>query len=72
MSKRKSLLTAVLAILFCQSIYAQDQHEDFMNNIGKIYVVITVIVLIFIGIFVLLLSIEKRIKRLENQNQNNE
>ena len=43
-----------------------------MSNIGKIYVVIAVIVLIFIGIFAMLLHIERRVKILENQKINNE
>ncbi|MBL7832116.1 MAG: CcmD family protein [Saprospiraceae bacterium] len=70
--RKKLSLTGFLMIITFVKLLAQEGQEDFMNNIGKIYVVIAVIVLIFIGIFALLIQMERRIKKLENQNPNNE
>jgi uncharacterized membrane protein len=70
--RKKLSLTGFLMIITFVKLSAQEGQEDFMNNIGKIYVVIAVIVLIFIGIFALLIQMERRIKKLENQNPNNE
>ncbi len=70
--KRKHFLSIIFFVALCANLTAQNLQEDFMGNIGKIYVVIAVIVLIFIGIFALLMQFERRIKKLENQNPNNE
>jgi CcmD family protein len=51
---------------------AETDSGDYMTNVGKIYVVIAVIVVIFIGIFAFLFTIERRLNKLENQNPNNE
>jgi hypothetical protein len=68
----KYLLILVSILISISSLFANNDSGDYMSNIGKIYVVIAVIVVIFLGIFAFLLIIEKRLKKLENQNPNNE
>lgn len=49
------------------SLAAQTTEADFMNSIGKIYVVVAVIVTVFIGITIFLLYLDRKITKLENQ-----
>ena len=51
---------------------AQTKSADFMQSIGKIYAVVAVIVLIFLGIIAFLIYLERRISRMENQIINKE
>lgn len=65
-----------LTILFLTTILttatAQAESGDFMRSIGKIYAVVAVIVLIFIGIVAFLIYLERRIARMEDQIINKE
>ncbi|HMG16763.1 MAG TPA: hypothetical protein VK590_15010 [Saprospiraceae bacterium] len=76
MNKSKSLFKYLLVlfsiVISVSNLSADNDSGDYMSNIGKIYVVIAVIVVIFLGIFAFLLILEKRLKKLENQNPNNE
>jgi len=56
-----------LQVLFLNNIAAQGSNPDFMQSIGKIYVVVAVIVTVFIGIIIYLFSLQKKIKQLEDQ-----
>lgn len=68
MSKVKIFLTVILLqILTINATFAQNANPDFMQSIGKIYVVVAVIITIFIGIIIYLFSLERKIKHLENQ-----
>ncbi len=40
--------------------------KDFFSNIGKIYVVVAVILIIFIGIIAFLIRLERKTKQLED------
>jgi hypothetical protein len=51
---------------------AQTDGGDFMRNTGMIYVVVGVILIIFIGIIVFLINIDRKLTKLENQIQQNE
>jgi CcmD family protein len=42
-----------------------EEPTDFMRSNGKIYVVVAVVVIIVLGIFIYLLNLEKKIKKLE-------
>ena len=42
-----------------------EEPTDFMRSNGKIYVVVTVVVIIVLGIFIYLLNLDKKIKKLE-------
>ena len=68
MSKVKIFLTFILLqILAINATFAQNANPDFMQSIGKIYVVVAVIITIFIGILIYLFSLERKIKNIENQ-----
>jgi heme/copper-type cytochrome/quinol oxidase subunit 2 len=70
--KRYSLLT--LCVFFSLlikaqvgSVAAEPEMADQFRADGKIYIVITVIAMIFVAIVVFLTLIERKINRLENQ-----
>ncbi|HBB81629.1 MAG TPA: CcmD family protein [Cryomorphaceae bacterium] len=56
---------ASLAALAPFSAFAQT--DNIMYSEGKIYVVIAVVAIIFIGLAVFLMGMDKRIKKLENE-----
>ncbi len=73
MSKAKILFPFLcLQLLAINTTFAQTTNPDFMQSIGKIYVVVAVIVAIFIGIVIYLFSLERKIKNLEQQLLNDE
>jgi uncharacterized membrane protein len=68
MNKMKTCLAMVLA--WCSSIgfsFAQSPSTqvDYLESTGKIYVVVAVIAIIFIGIIALLISLERRVAKME-------
>jgi CcmD family protein len=71
--KTKSIFSFVLLFLAPLILFAQEgQGQDFLRNIGKIYVVVAVIVIIFIGIVLFLFFLDRRIRKIENQIFENE
>ena len=56
---------------FNNTATAQAENADFMRSIGKIYAVVAVIVLIFIGIILFLIYLERKLSKLENQIKKN-
>ena len=50
---------------------AQAENADFMRSIGKIYAVVAVIVLIFLGIVLFLIYLERKLTKIENQIKKN-
>lgn len=70
MAKRVKYLN--LIFLLFSTLLASAQTDgpkmaDAMRANGKIYVVVTVLVIIFIGIVVYLVTIDRKTKRLENE-----
>lgn len=68
MQKICSIVLCVLVSL--PSMYAQTSStggDDFMRQTGKIYVVVAVIALILLGLLLLLLRLDGRLSKLENQ-----
>ncbi len=65
--KRITSITFLLTLLSVTPILAQIENPDFMQSIGKIYVVVASIVATFIGIVLFLIFIERRLSKLENQ-----
>ena len=65
--KRITSITFLLTLLSVTPILAQGENPDFMQSIGKIYVVVASIVATFIGIVLFLIFIERRLSKLENQ-----
>ena len=68
--KSKILTTLFLSLLLSlPPLFGQTNGADFMQSIGKIYVVVAVIIAIFLGIIFYLTRLEKKIKNLEDQIQ---
>ncbi|HRO45119.1 CcmD family protein [Agriterribacter sp.] len=67
----KKLLLAVLLFVAAPFIYAQEKVEmaDGLRSNGKIYVVVAVLAIIFIGLFIFLINIDRKVSRLEKENQ---
>ena len=62
------MLTLLLLIPFVASAQERPEMADALRANGKIYVVVLVICTIFAGIILFLISLDKKIKKLE-QNQ---
>jgi CcmD family protein len=67
---KKISLFAIL-LLACFAAVAQQtqpvEMADALRSSGKIYVVITVIAIIFIGLAIYLFSIDRRLKKIEKE-----
>ena len=70
--KKSFLLINCFIFLSFNLLNAQSQSGDFMRNIGMIYVVIGVIIIIFIGIIAFLINLDRKLTKLENQIKKNE
>ena len=62
------LLTIVPSMLLAQDANASG---DFFSNIGKIYVVVGVLLILFISIVIFLVSLERRLASLEAEEEYN-
>ncbi|NJC24536.1 CcmD family protein [Neolewinella antarctica] len=64
-------LTTALLLTFCSlSAFAQSAAEppaDFLRSINKLYVVVAVIVVVFLGIVFYLWSLDRKLSVLEDQ-----
>lgn len=63
--KIKQLLLLIFALI-SNSIFAQTKENPFYSN-GKIYVVVTVISIIFVGIILYLIRIDRRLRKTEKE-----
>ena len=61
------LLSFIILSLLSLPLFAQNNMNDYMRQTGKIYVVFGVILIIFIGIVIFLIRLERKIKKLENK-----
>ncbi len=56
-------------LAFAQPVTAQQaEPSDFMRSNGKIYVVVAVVVIIVVGLFIYLVSLDRKITKLEKNN----
>ncbi|MCP3932242.1 MAG: CcmD family protein [Bacteroidetes bacterium] len=69
---KKLFLLLSFLLLTLSPILAQSDTPDFMRSIGKIFVVVFVIAIIFIGIFLFLLFLDKKVTKLESQIREDE
>ncbi len=70
MNQYSRYILVVIASLVSYAAAAQtEQSTDLMRSNGKIFVVMAVVVLILVGLFIYLFSIDKKITRLEKQDQ---
>ncbi|MBS1742214.1 MAG: CcmD family protein [Bacteroidetes bacterium] len=62
-----ALLPALL--LICNTVTAQEKVEmaDTMRSNGKIYIVVAVCVTILVGLFIYVMSIDRKIKKMEKE-----
>lgn len=67
----KTALITLILIVAQQIAYAQEKVEmaDGLRSSGKIYVVVAVLAIIFIGLLVFLINIDRKVSRLEKENQ---
>ena len=67
----KRYLSTLLALVLMQSVYSQSTvingTEDFFQAIGKMYVVVAIILIIFIGLGMYLWRLDQRLKQLEKK-----
>jgi CcmD family protein len=70
---KKSILTLSLFLSFTLNLLAQNSNgvemADSLRSSGKIYVVVLVISVVFIGLAIYLFSIDSRLKKIEKQKQ---
>jgi CcmD family protein len=71
-----AVIKAITAIAFSlfpfSALLAQSTDDDFMRSMGKMYVVVAVIAAIFIGIVLFLVSLDRKLTKLENQIKNHD
>ena len=60
-------LLSLLLVLIMQASYAQVEMADDFRGEGKIYVVITIILLILAGFFALLFRLDGKTKKLQKE-----
>jgi hypothetical protein len=69
---KKIILTLALILSFTLNLLAQNSNgvemADALRSSGKIYVVVSVISVVFIGLAIYLFSIDNRLKKVERQN----
>jgi hypothetical protein len=68
----KKIFSLLVLLLTYTAIFAQTtdvEMADTMRGSGKIYVVIATIAIIFTGLAIFLFAIERRVKKLEDQNK---
>lgn len=64
----KKLVYLMLFMLSGTVVQAQDfEMADVMRSNGQIYVVVGIILIVLLGLFTFLFTLERKIKRLENK-----
>jgi hypothetical protein len=70
MIKRVLGLALLFGAIICQAqegVIAEPQMADKFREDGKIYVVITVIAMVFLAIVIFLIALERKVKKIEHQ-----
>jgi protein-S-isoprenylcysteine O-methyltransferase Ste14 len=67
----KKLSLVLLLIMCCTIAFAQQGQQvemaDALRSSGKIYVVVATISIIFVGLAIFLFTIDRRLKKVENE-----
>ncbi|GAA4319023.1 hypothetical protein GCM10023149_17470 [Mucilaginibacter gynuensis] len=67
----KKILPLILLLLNFTAVFAQAGNDvemaDTLRSSGKIYVVVVTLAIIFVGLAIYLFSIDKRLKKIENE-----
>ncbi len=67
----KFLILVVALLLPCAAIASGESGVvDFLRNTGKIYSVVTLVLIVFIGMIIFLIRLDKKLTKLENQINN--
>ena len=66
---KQTLTTIFLLLITATYANAQTEMADAMRSNGKIYVVVTVLATIFAAIFAYLVSLDRRISKLEKEGK---
>jgi len=67
----KKFVTLIFVQLYwIQIIAAQGEAVDFLRSTGKIYSVVVVVAVIFIGIIIFLFRLDRKLTKLENHIKN--
>lgn len=67
---KKFVSLIILNILWLHLANAQAADSDFLRSTGKIYTVVVVIVMIFVGLTIFLYRLDRKLTKLENQIKN--
>ena len=65
--KYRLILTLAMALFTMTEIFAQNEDPDFFRSIGKIYVVVAVMVVTFLGIVFYLVYLDRKLKKIEKE-----
>jgi CcmD family protein len=65
--KNSLILPMLFVLATITNLSAQPESADFMRSTGKIYVVIAVLCIIFIGIVLFLINLDRKLQRLEKE-----
>ena len=65
------MLGLLSTVVFSQEIQQQVEMADAIRQSGKIYVVVGVLCIIFLGIIAYLISIDRKVSRLESKMKGN-
>jgi CcmD family protein len=64
-----SFFISLVTHSYAQVTNGETQQENFMTSNGKIFVVMAVVVVILIGLFIYLFSLDKKISKLEQNKK---
>lgn len=68
MKKRSKILTAVFVLMLNPLLFAQDaEMADVMRSEGKIYVVVAIMLVIFLGLIGFLILTDRKVSNLEKR-----
>lgn len=65
----KKVFNILIALLVTTTAWGQTETESLFRQSGKIYVVVAILSVIFLGIIIYLVALDRRINRLEKQKK---
>jgi hypothetical protein len=67
----RNTILSIIFLFLCGAAQAQEQ-ADFLRSMGKMYVVVAVIVLVFFGLVIYLIRLDRKVSGIENEMKNDE
>ena len=68
--RRKIVLLFAAFLISNSLLYGHAEHFDFYRSLGKMYVVLGVVLILFLGIVLFLVHLQKQVSKLEKQFDN--